>query len=100
MKSLLILVLLLAVAVAPTLPVNAQTTNPLFRHIPPDADVIYHINLPSLTSKMSLTAIFSNLNMGRLPNGPTLASLKDLFNSGIDTTKDFIIARSNVFHKD
>jgi hypothetical protein len=100
MKSILILALLLAASVAPTLPVSAQTPNPLFRHIPPDADVIYHVNLPTLTSKMSLTAIFAVLNYGRLPNGPTLASLKDLFNSGIDTTKDFIVARSNVFHKD
>jgi hypothetical protein len=100
MKNTLILSLLLAAAVAPTLPVSAQTPNPLFRHIPPDADAIYHVNLPTLTSKMSLTAIFTVLNFGRLPNGPTLSSLKDLFNSGIDTTKDFIIARSNVFHKD
>ena len=69
MKNTLILSLLLAAAVAPTLPVSAQTPNPLFRHIPPDADAIYHVNLPTLTSKMSLTAIFTVLNFGRLPNG-------------------------------
>jgi hypothetical protein len=99
MKNVLLLSFLLAAAAAPTLPAHSQTANPLFRLIPPDADIVYHLNLPAITAKMSLAAMINTVDLTKIHHAPTRPELDQLL-AIFDTTKDFIIVRSNVFHKD
>lgn len=67
--------------------------NPLFRHLPPDAGSIYHINIPVITAKLSwqdLAGLFpavpghSGQDMIRISQDPSRA--------GIDIQQDLFVA--------
>lgn len=87
---------LLAALLLITVSVNAQTSNPLFRHLPPDAIKIYHINLPSLTSKLSWEEIVSNIPPSKSASDQELMQkvLKDPAQAGVDIHQDIFIAQS------
>jgi hypothetical protein len=76
-----------------TLPVLAQD-NPLFRHIPPDANAVYHINLPVITAKVSWEDIVAAIPFPKnKPSGDeTMAAIKDPGAAGLDTHADMVIA--------
>jgi hypothetical protein len=82
-----------------TLSTSAQTLNPLFRHLPPDAGKIYHINLPALISKLSLEEIVSSIPPSKAAADQQLIELlKDPAQTGIDIHQDIFVAQSGTEH--
>ena len=78
---------------------SAQTVNPLFRHIPADADQVYHIDLKTLAPKLDWSSMSSLLNeVGKGKKMPI--DIMSLMNSGCDFHQDVFIARSNIYQKD
>ncbi len=73
-------------------------TNPLFSHIPPDANSAYHINLPALTTKLSWEELTKSLPIPK-NNGSggdmTTEMIKDPAAAGVDIHADLVIAGSN-----
>ena len=76
---------------------SAGGDNPLFRHLPPDAHDVYHINLPALTSKVSWEEM-----TGRIPfpikgenSAALVAMIKDPSLAGIDIHKDIFVTSTN-----
>jgi len=93
-----LLILLLGV----TLCTRAQSPagNPLFRHIPPDADHVYHLNSPVLFRDFDWNALLASLS-----SGPAQTRLAEevrgfLFQAGIDPRQDILIATSNLSNPD
>jgi|GEM_PF-730939 len=71
--------------------------NPLFRHIPPNARDVYHINLPVLTSKVSwekLTGVLPGFQKAS-QNVKWLEILKDPGQAGIDVNRDIFFTLTN-----
>jgi len=72
---------------------TAQTTNPFFRHIPSDADQVYHINLAALGSKLSWSDISGMIPP---PKGATDQEMMKYVNdpslTGIDFHQGLVIA--------
>ncbi|MDO6433223.1 DUF4836 family protein [Flavitalea sp. BT771] len=74
---------------------SAQTINPLFRHLPPNAKEIYHINLPVLTSKLSWNEIISNIPPSKSGSDQEMMGLlKAPAEAGIDINQDIFVAHS------
>ncbi len=75
--------------------VSAQNLNPMFRHLPPNAERIYHINLPALTSKVSWQDIISSIPPSKSTSDPQVMDiLKDPSQAGIDINQDIFIAQT------
>jgi len=74
---------------------TAQTVNPLFRHLPPNASKIYHINLPVLTSKLSWNDIISNIPSKSNSDQQMMALLRDPAQAGIDINQDIFVAQND-----
>jgi Domain of unknown function (DUF4836) len=72
-------------------------TNPLFSHIPPDANSAYHINLPTLTTKLSWEELTKSLPIPKNNgSGADLTEMiKDPAAAGVDIHGDVVIAGSN-----
>jgi len=86
---------LLATFVLTTVLASAQSTNPLFQHLPPDADKIYHINLPAITSKVSWEELTSVYSMTQKASDPQLMELlKDPSTAGLDIHQDVFVAQN------
>lgn len=71
--------------------------NPLFRHLPPDANSIYQINVPAITAKLNWMDL-----VGKFPMNPKAKSGQDMMNimknpfaTGIDISKDIFIATAD-----
>ena len=79
---------------------SAQTVNPLFHHIPANADQVYHINLTSLGSKLDWSTLSSLLKGRNLGKTKLPFDIMTLLNSGLDFHQDVIIARSNLYYAD
>jgi hypothetical protein len=78
-----------------SLSASAQTINPLFRHLPPNASKIYHINMSVLTSKLSWNDIVSNIPSSKSGSNPQMMGmLKDPAQAGIDINQDIFVAQS------
>lgn len=81
-----------------TISAQAQpsASSSLFRHIPPDADHVYGINSPVLTSKIGWSELFDQLP-GFYKTGPggMTEFRQSLLESGIDAGQEFMIATSN-----
>jgi len=76
---------------------NAQTTNPFFRHIPPDAEQVYHINLAALGSKISWDDISGLIPAPKSASDQEMMKyIKDPSQSGIDFHQGFIVATSHL----
>src|ERR1700733_5273844 len=75
---------------------NAQNQNPLFRHLPPDAARIYHINLPAFTAKISWEELASNIpaTKGDGKDQQIMDILKDPSKAGVDIHQDIFIAQT------
>ncbi|MBN8856606.1 MAG: hypothetical protein BGO55_23850 [Sphingobacteriales bacterium 50-39] len=96
MQRALSLCCLLA-ALLSTAVLNAQTTNPFFRHIPPDAEQVYHINLAALGSKVSWDDISGLIPPPKSAGDQEMMKyVKDPSLSGIDFHQGFIIASSHL----
>lgn len=86
---------LLAALLFTTLFISAQSLNPLFRHLPPNAERIYHINLLALTSKVSWEDIVSAIPPSKsTSNQQVMDILKDPSLAGVDIHQDLFIAQS------
>ncbi|HVW60875.1 MAG TPA: DUF4836 family protein [Puia sp.] len=86
---------LLATLLFTTIFVSAQNPNPLFRHLPPNAERIYHINLPALTSKVSWEDLISAIPPSKsTSNQQVMDILKDPSLAGVDIRQDLFIAQS------
>ena len=79
---------------------SAQTVNPLFHHIPADADQVYHINLTSLGSKLDWSTLSSLLKGRNLGKAKLPFDIMSLLNSGLDFHQDVVITRSNLYFPD
>src|ERR1700733_2223271 len=91
MRSILFLSLTLT-----TLRIFPQT-NPIFRHLPPDATAIFHINTPILTTRMSWKELTAYIPA---PQANTSAHemvsiLKNPTRSGIDSTRDLFLVETS-----
>lgn len=73
--------------------VFSQSTgdNPLFRHLPPDAERVYHINLPGLLSKVDLDNALMPLAMAS--KGSIKDILQDPTLTGVDLQKDIFFTQ-------
>jgi hypothetical protein len=97
MKNILCL-LLLAGAIA----TQAQTPNELFRHIPADADHVYHVRLDAIGAKTpwaSIATLLKDRNLGS-HHPITGMDIASFMNSGIDFHQDIVVAESNAFAAD
>jgi len=74
-------------------------TNPLFRHLPPNATQVFHINLPALTSKLSWNDIISNIPPSKNSNDQMMAMLKDPAQAGIDINQDIFVTQGDKLTK-
>jgi len=73
---------------------GAQTLNPLFRHLPPEATRIYHINLPAFTAKIGWEELVSNIPPSKSEKDQQLMDmLKDPAQAGVDIHQDIFIAQ-------
>lgn len=80
-----------------TISATAQTTNPAFRHIPPDAEQVYHINLAALGSKISWDDISGLIPPPKSAGDQEMMKyIKDPSLSGIDFHQGFIIAAGHL----
>src|SRR5690242_3479581 len=80
-----------------TIPGTAQTTNTFFRHIPPDAEQVYHINLAALGSKISWDDISGLIPPPKSASDQEMMKyIKDPSLSGIDFHQGFIITASHL----
>jgi len=76
---------------------TAQTANPIFRHIPPDAEQVYHINLAALGSKISWDDISGLIPPSKSASDQEMMKyVKDPSLSGIDFHQGFIITSSHL----
>src|SRR5215472_17054745 len=79
----------------------AQSSNadPLYHHIPADADKLYQINLPGIIAKLDWKAFIANI-----PAKDKNKSVKDMLADptvlGIDLTKNILITESNTLKTD
>jgi hypothetical protein len=97
MKKILCLFLLASAFAA-----GAQTTNELFRHVPADADHIYHFRLDAIGAKTpwsTLSSLIKDHHLGS-HGGFTQTDIVSLLNSGIDFHRDAVVAESNAFAPD
>lgn len=101
-----LVIFLVATAIA-ALPAFAQTTvnlqppannlapvNPLFRHIPPDAQSVYQFNLPVITTQLNWQDLAATFLVTK-PNKPLHESanlLKDPAQAGVDITQGLFVA--------
>ncbi|HEY1216433.1 MAG TPA: hypothetical protein VGE93_22650 [Bryobacteraceae bacterium] len=83
---------------------SAQTSDrdPFFRHIPPDADHVYHLNVPVLFREMTWSQLLEALPIPPRNMDPlSLARFREYFKeSGIDFSREMIIATTNEGHLD
>src|SRR5690242_16103654 len=87
----------LLAALSFTTVLTAQTTNPFFRHIPPDAEQVYHINLAALGSKISWDDISGLIPPPKSASDQEMMKyVKDPSLSGIDFHQGFIISSSHL----
>jgi hypothetical protein len=95
MKKYLYFTLFTLATALMAIPVLAQD-NPLFRHIPPDANAVYRINYPAITAKVSWEDIVAAIPFPKKkPAGDeTMAAIKDPAGAGLDTHGDMVIASS------
>ncbi|MDP4148047.1 MAG: DUF4836 family protein [Bacteroidota bacterium] len=85
-------VTLLAMAI---LPAGAQD-NPLFRHIPPDAAAVYHVNLASISSKIGWQDLIKNIPLGKMKmKQEQQDAIMDPSSAGVDIRGSIVIANSN-----
>jgi len=93
--------LLLAFLCSTSLLTQAQTAsdNPLIRHIPADADRIFHINYLAISSKLDWQAIAAVMPPSE-DNKQMIAFFNDPAFAGIDTHPGVIIAETNVLGLD
>jgi len=96
-KTILLLALLPAIAFSHA---KAQTANPLFHHIPSDADQVYHVSLATLGPKVDWQTLSSLMKGRNLGKTKMPFDIMKALNSGVDFHQDVIIARSNVYHAD
>lgn len=80
--------------------VSAQTEpaagNPLFRHLPPDANQVYQINFPVIASKVDWKSIVPGMPMLNATRDPKIAAfIGDPSRAGIDIHRDFFVTLSN-----
>lgn len=71
--------------------------NTLFRHIAPDANAVYRINLPSLLSKVNWEDIMARIPAGKRGKGQNqemMELMKDPGLSGIDIHGDILVSSS------
>jgi Domain of unknown function (DUF4836) len=97
MKNILCLFLLAGAFAA-----GAQTPNELFRHVPADADRVYHIKLDAIGAKTpwsTLSSLIKDRHLGT-HKGFTEMDIVSLMNSGIDFHQDIVVAESNAFALD
>src|ERR1700733_13691813 len=87
--------LLIVVAICICLIVHAQNESPL-SHIPQDANTVLHINLPSITGKVSWKEIISQMHNEKKDSSHEKvgALIEDPAASGIDNSHGVLIAIS------
>ena len=73
--------------------------NPLFRHIPADADRIFHINYLAITSKLDWNAIAAVMPPSE-ENKQMLAFVNDPAFAGIDSHPGVVISETNILGPD
>lgn len=87
----------LLVALSFTTVLTAQTVNSFFRHIPPDAEQVYHINLAVLGSKVSWDEISGLVPAPKSESDQEFMKyVKDPSLSGIDFHQGLIITSSHL----
>jgi hypothetical protein len=92
---------LLAFLCISTLVTNAQTAtdNPLFRHIPADAEKIYHINYTALNSKIDWKVLGSTAPQNE-NNAWFVSLISNPGAAGIDVHPGFVVSESNILAPD
>ncbi|GGB19156.1 hypothetical protein [Puia dinghuensis] len=73
--------------------------NPIYRHIPADAQKVYHINFPGITGKVDWKALVTSFP-AKEKNKQIAAFLSDPAQAGIDVTQGIFIAESNTLNID
>jgi Domain of unknown function (DUF4836) len=77
---------------------SSAQDNPLFKHISPDANAVYHINLPLILSKVSLKDAMARIPAPKQGNsrGQEIKDfLKDPSTTGVDINGDILVTSSN-----
>jgi hypothetical protein len=70
--------------------------NPLFRHIPPDAGSVYHINLGAIGSKVSWQDLIKDIPLGKTKmNQQHQEAIMDPASIGVDIHGSIVITNSN-----
>jgi len=93
-------VLLLVVLCSITFFTQAQTShNPLYSHIPVDADRVYHLNYPAINSKLDWQSLAA-LMPPTAENKRTVAFLSDPASAGIDDHPGILLAETNILGGD
>lgn len=91
--------LLLAVLCSTTLFSRAQSSdNPLYRHLPADADRVYHIDVSSLNSKLDWEAIKGIVQKDN--DKRVIAFLSNPASAGIDVRAGVAITETNILGAD
>jgi hypothetical protein len=94
-RSFLVPVLTITLLALWILPAGAQD-NPLFRHIPPDAGSVYHINLGVIGSKVSWQDLIKDIPLGKTKmNHEHQEAIMDPAGVGVDIRGSIVIASSN-----
>jgi hypothetical protein len=95
---------LLALAMGASLSAYAQapTQDRLLRHVPPDADQIYHLNSPVLFKEMTWEQLLDAYPVAPTNSGrEAFANVRDfVLQAGIDTKQEIIVATTNQSHQD
>lgn len=92
---------LAALLVVSTLLIRAQPSGntAAFRHIPSDADAVYHIDLGALFSKASMAAIETPF-LRPAGSQEKLDGMTAVLQQGVDLHRDLYLAVSNRYHPD
>ena len=84
---------------APASSAHSPAQSAAFRHIPPDADAVYHVDLGAVLSKTSFSALEAPF-LGSQAIAAEFGSIKSTMQQGIDLHSDLYLAVSNRYHPD
>ncbi|HMH20751.1 MAG TPA: DUF4836 family protein [Puia sp.] len=74
---------------------SSAQDNPLFRHLPPNATSIIHLNVPVIAGKMNLQELMGSFpNSGKKPGTDIADLLKDLTEAGVDAGRDVFLTET------
>jgi hypothetical protein len=100
MKNIVTLLMAALLAISATQAQTSTTDNPLFRHIPADADQVYAIHIAGLIGKVDMMSLMKLAQSQKFGKDNPMSYLSDISNTGIDLRQDIIIAQKTPLNTD